>query len=38
MLTFLILLRLERVVEVRTEQPGFTFRGKLVRTFLEVTF
>ena len=38
MLTFSIPARLERVVEVRTEQPGFTFRGKLVRAFPNVTF
>lgn len=35
MLTFLIVLGLERVVEVGTKQPCFTFRGKLVRAFTE---
>lgn len=38
MLTFLIVLGLERVVEVGTKQPCFTFRGKLVRAFWKVTF
>ena len=28
--------RLERVVEVSTEQPGFTFRTELVRAFFDV--
>lgn len=36
MLTFLIRFRkrLERVVKVSTEQPGFPFRFKLIRAFI----